>query len=132
MVLSAQFWPTFREEKVTLPEQLQKSLDAYTERYKVLKGNRTLCWKPHLGKVLKGNMTLCWNPHLVKVLKDNNTLCWKPHGVTWLSFGSHTSKGPKRQYDSSVGTLLKSSISVSYFLKSTAYLVYVKVIIAKL
>ena len=71
MVLSAQFWPTFREEKVTLPDQLQKSLDMYTERYKALKGNRTLCWKPHLGqsyteryKALKGNRTLCWKPHL--------------------------------------------------------------------
>ncbi|KAK2189465.1 hypothetical protein NP493_106g06023 [Ridgeia piscesae] len=51
MVLSAQFWPTFREEKVTLPDELQTSLDAYTDKYKVLKGNRTLCWKPHLGLV---------------------------------------------------------------------------------
>ena len=50
MVLSAQFWPTFREEKVTLPDELQSSLDAYTDKYKVLKGNRTLCWKPHLGE----------------------------------------------------------------------------------
>jgi len=50
MVLSAQFWPTFREEKVTLPDELQTCLDAYTDKYKVLKGNRTLCWKPHLGK----------------------------------------------------------------------------------
>ncbi|XP_025096044.1 LOW QUALITY PROTEIN: anaphase-promoting complex subunit 2-like [Pomacea canaliculata] len=49
MILSAQFWPSFREEKLTLPKHLQKSLDAYTQQYEMLKGNRTLCWKPHLG-----------------------------------------------------------------------------------
>ncbi|KAK7479008.1 hypothetical protein BaRGS_00029769, partial [Batillaria attramentaria] len=49
MILSAQFWPSFREEKITLPEQLQSCLDAFTQQYEMLKGNRTLCWKPHLG-----------------------------------------------------------------------------------
>ena len=49
IILSAQFWPSFREEKITLPAQLQSSLDAYTQQYEMLKGNRTLVWKPHLG-----------------------------------------------------------------------------------
>ncbi|KAL8594757.1 hypothetical protein ACOMHN_047475 [Nucella lapillus] len=49
IILSAQFWPSFREEKITLPQQLQSSLDAYTQQYETLKGNRTLVWKPHLG-----------------------------------------------------------------------------------
>ena len=49
IILSAQFWPSFREEKITLPPQLQSCLDAYTEQYETLKGNRTLVWKPHLG-----------------------------------------------------------------------------------
>ncbi|CAH1786015.1 unnamed protein product, partial [Owenia fusiformis] len=49
MVLSAQFWPSFREEKVELPEIMQKSLETYTKSYEALKGNRTLDWKPHLG-----------------------------------------------------------------------------------
>ncbi|XP_076453676.1 anaphase-promoting complex subunit 2-like [Babylonia areolata] len=49
IILSAQFWPSFREEKITLPPELQSSLDAYTQQYEMLKGNRTLVWKPHLG-----------------------------------------------------------------------------------
>ncbi|KAL4219155.1 Anaphase-promoting complex subunit 2 [Mactra antiquata] len=51
MILSAQFWPTFREEKITLPEHMQKLLEEYTKRYETQKGNRTLDWKSHLGLV---------------------------------------------------------------------------------
>lgn len=51
MVLSAQFWPAFREEKIKLPEVMQKSLEEYTKKFEALKGNRTLNWKPHLGLV---------------------------------------------------------------------------------
>ncbi|KAK3606129.1 hypothetical protein CHS0354_010758, partial [Potamilus streckersoni] len=49
MILSAQFWPAFREEKITLPEEMQKLLEAYTKKFEALKGNRTLQWKSHLG-----------------------------------------------------------------------------------
>ena len=49
MVLSAQFWPSFREEKVTLPEEMQKLLEEYTKKFEAQKGNRTLNWKSHLG-----------------------------------------------------------------------------------
>ena len=52
IILSAQFWPSFREEKITLPSQLQSCLDAYTQQYEMLKGNRTLVWKPHLGQLV--------------------------------------------------------------------------------
>ncbi|KAL5012414.1 hypothetical protein ScPMuIL_010965 [Solemya velum] len=51
MVLSAQFWPPFREEKITLPENIQSLLKKYTTEFEALKGNRTLVWKPHLGLV---------------------------------------------------------------------------------
>lgn len=51
MILSAQFWPTFKEERLQLPEQVTKQLDIYTEAFQDLKGNRTLNWKPHLGQV---------------------------------------------------------------------------------
>jgi anaphase-promoting complex subunit 2 len=50
MVLSAQFWPAFREEKIKLPDVMQKLLEEYTKKFEALKGNRTLNWKPHLGK----------------------------------------------------------------------------------
>ncbi|XP_074654773.1 anaphase-promoting complex subunit 2-like [Tubulanus polymorphus] len=49
MVLSAQFWPTFREEKLQLPPPWNSSLENYTKSFEMLKGNRSLSWKPHLG-----------------------------------------------------------------------------------
>ena len=55
MILSAEFWPTFREEKLELPEVFQKSLDVYTKSFEALKGNRTLNWKNHLGTVNQFN-----------------------------------------------------------------------------
>ena len=49
MILSAQFWPAFREEKLELPKDMQEALEKYTGSFEALKGNRTLNWKPHLG-----------------------------------------------------------------------------------
>lgn len=51
MILSAQFWPSFKEEKLILPEYIWKHLKNYTTAFEALKGNRTLVWKPHLGNV---------------------------------------------------------------------------------
>ena len=51
MILSAEFWPSFKEERLQLPEEVTKELDVYTEAFQDLKGNRTLNWKPHLGQV---------------------------------------------------------------------------------
>ena len=71
-ILSHIFWPTFREEKLTLPDFIQtyvdhfftefmvfsalschscRELEKYVECYKSLKGLRTLEWKSHLGLV---------------------------------------------------------------------------------
>uniref|UniRef100_A0A0P4W136 Anaphase-promoting complex subunit 2 n=2 Tax=Scylla olivacea TaxID=85551 RepID=A0A0P4W136_SCYOL len=51
MILSAQFWPSFKEERLQLPEEVLKELETYTEAFQELKGNRTLNWKHHLGQV---------------------------------------------------------------------------------
>uniref|UniRef100_A0A1B6GF83 Anaphase-promoting complex subunit 2 n=3 Tax=Cuerna arida TaxID=1464854 RepID=A0A1B6GF83_9HEMI len=52
MILSAQFWPPFKEEtKLELPEIAKEQFDIYTKAFETLKGNRTLSWKPHLGSV---------------------------------------------------------------------------------
>lgn len=51
MILSAQFWPPFKDESLELPEEIKKHLEVYTKSYESLKGNRTLSWKPHLGNV---------------------------------------------------------------------------------
>lgn len=49
MILSGQYWPSFREEKIVLPEDMQSVLDKYTKAYEMTKVNRTLKWQPHLG-----------------------------------------------------------------------------------
>lgn len=51
MVLSAVFWPAFREEKLKVPEEVQSAMDEFTRGFEALKGMRTLRWKPHLGLV---------------------------------------------------------------------------------
>lgn len=51
MILSAQFWPPFKEERLQLPDEVLKELETYTEAFQDLKGNRTLSWKHHLGQV---------------------------------------------------------------------------------
>ncbi|XP_054275023.1 anaphase-promoting complex subunit 2 isoform X2 [Macrosteles quadrilineatus] len=52
IILSAQFWPPFKEEtKLELPDIAKEQFDIYTKAFETLKGNRTLNWKPHLGSV---------------------------------------------------------------------------------
>ncbi|KAL2734441.1 anaphase-promoting complex subunit 2 isoform X2 [Vespula squamosa] len=52
LILSAQFWPPFKEDwKLELPKIVQDQLNKYVKAFEALKGNRTLCWKPHLGNV---------------------------------------------------------------------------------
>lgn len=51
MILSAQFWPPFKDETLELPAVIKEQLELYTKSFEELKGNRTLCWKPHLGTV---------------------------------------------------------------------------------
>lgn len=52
LILSAQFWPPFKEDwKLKLPTFVQNQLNKYVKAFETLKGNRTLCWKPHLGNV---------------------------------------------------------------------------------
>ncbi|KAL0965447.1 hypothetical protein UPYG_G00281380 [Umbra pygmaea] len=51
MILSAEFWPTLKEEKMELPTLASQAMEAYTHRYEKLKAMRTLSWKPHLGSV---------------------------------------------------------------------------------
>ncbi|XP_031558383.1 anaphase-promoting complex subunit 2-like [Actinia tenebrosa] len=51
MILSAVFWPSFREEKLKVPDVVKESMDQYRTGYEALKGMRTLQWKSHLGLV---------------------------------------------------------------------------------
>lgn len=51
LILSSEFWPTLKEEKLELPPVVSKAMKDYTRRYEKLKAMRTLSWKPHLGSV---------------------------------------------------------------------------------
>ena len=64
MILSAQYWPSFRDEKIDLPEEMKTALEKYTKAYEITKVNRTLKWEPHIGKSffdgVKRNICLDW------------------------------------------------------------------------
>ncbi|XP_076609645.1 anaphase-promoting complex subunit 2 [Chaetodon auriga] len=51
IILSSEFWPQLKEEKLELPPLVCQAMEAYTHRYEKLKAMRTLSWKPHLGSV---------------------------------------------------------------------------------
>ncbi|KAG8194712.1 hypothetical protein JTE90_028026 [Oedothorax gibbosus] len=74
MILSAQFWPSFKEENLKLPEHIWTNLKKFTTAFESLKGNRTLVWKTHLGSVevdieMKGRtVTLKTSPIHVTIL----------------------------------------------------------------
>ncbi|KAM8934690.1 anaphase-promoting complex subunit 2 isoform 1-T1 [Pelodytes ibericus] len=51
VILSSEFWPALKEEKLDLPEQIKDAMDVYTKKYEKLKAMRTLNWKHHLGLV---------------------------------------------------------------------------------
>ncbi|KAM6985081.1 anaphase-promoting complex subunit 2 [Aplochiton taeniatus] len=51
MILSSEFWPPLKEEKMELPPLASQAMEAYTHRYEKLKAMRTLSWKHHLGSV---------------------------------------------------------------------------------
>jgi len=67
LIVSEQFWPSRRlretDSPLVLPAPLREALDKFTSSFEVLKGNRTLNWKTHLGFVdieleLAGGRTL--------------------------------------------------------------------------
>ncbi|XP_030745071.1 anaphase-promoting complex subunit 2 [Sitophilus oryzae] len=51
MIVSQQFWPPFKDEKLELHENIVSQMKKFTACFETLKGSRTLCWKNHLGVV---------------------------------------------------------------------------------
>lgn len=51
MIISSEFWPQLKEEKMELPAVASKAMEDYTHRFEKLKAMRTLRWKPQLGSV---------------------------------------------------------------------------------
>ncbi|OCT66856.1 anaphase-promoting complex subunit 2 [Xenopus laevis] len=52
VILSSEFWPALKEEKLELPDEIKEAMDIYTKKYEKLKAMRTLNWKHHLGLVV--------------------------------------------------------------------------------
>ncbi|XP_036384811.1 anaphase-promoting complex subunit 2 [Megalops cyprinoides] len=84
MILSSEFWPPLKEEKMELPPLVSQAMEAYTHRYEKLKAMRTLSWKPHLGSVTLdielGDRTLTnlsVSPiHAAIILHFQDKSCW--------------------------------------------------------
>ncbi|CAG7830186.1 unnamed protein product [Allacma fusca] len=51
LVVSAQFWPTFKQESLNLPPVVSNAFEKYTKAFEAIKGNRTLEWQNHVGTV---------------------------------------------------------------------------------
>lgn len=51
LIVSSQFWPTFKKETMEFPEPINNLFDKYKKAYEQYKGNRTLYWTPLNGKV---------------------------------------------------------------------------------
>ncbi|XP_077590964.1 anaphase-promoting complex subunit 2 [Stigmatopora nigra] len=51
IILSSEFWPKLKDEKMEMPPVVQRATETYTRRYEKLKAMRTLSWKPQLGTV---------------------------------------------------------------------------------
>lgn len=51
MIVSTQFWPAFKEEKLELYHTVREQMEEYTKAFETLKRSRTLQWKNHLGVV---------------------------------------------------------------------------------
>ncbi|XP_053674106.1 anaphase-promoting complex subunit 2-like [Anopheles nili] len=51
LIVSSQFWPTFKKETMELPVCIKDMFEKYTKAYESYKVNRTLQWTPLNGKV---------------------------------------------------------------------------------
>ncbi|XP_055627556.1 anaphase-promoting complex subunit 2 [Toxorhynchites rutilus septentrionalis] len=51
LIVSSQFWPTFKKETMELPPVIKEMFDRYTKAFERFKDNRTLHWTPLNGKV---------------------------------------------------------------------------------
>lgn len=53
LILSSQFWPVFKNDtlEMELPAGIKEVFDRFTKSYEAYKGNRTLCWRPVIGRV---------------------------------------------------------------------------------
>lgn len=51
LILSSEFWPTFKNDSLELSGELQAVFKRFTDSYQLYKGNRTLEFRPFIGRV---------------------------------------------------------------------------------
>lgn len=51
LILSSEFWPTFKNDALELPDDIQEVFKKFTAAYQLYKGNRTLVYRPFIGRV---------------------------------------------------------------------------------
>lgn len=51
LILSSQFWPAFKNDTLELPAGIKETFEQFTKSYETYKGNRTLLWRPFIGRV---------------------------------------------------------------------------------
>lgn len=51
LILSSQFWPAFKNDALELPTGIKETFEKFTKSYETYKGNRTLLWRPFIGRV---------------------------------------------------------------------------------
>jgi anaphase-promoting complex subunit 2 len=51
IIISHIFWPTIKEESITLPDPIKQQFQRYSKEYEHIKRTRQLSCKPHLGSV---------------------------------------------------------------------------------
>lgn len=58
VILSSEFWPPFKDEKLEVPEDIREALEVYCRKYEKLKVGLCCCGRGRLGRVL----CLLWDP----------------------------------------------------------------------
>lgn len=51
LIISAQFWPQMKEDKLELPTSIKTAMEDYCKAFEKVKANRSLTWRPNLGLV---------------------------------------------------------------------------------
>eukprot|EP01132_Coremiostelium_polycephalum_P002821 gene2821-3506_t len=51
LIISALFWPTFKEENFKYPKSIQNQMETFSKEYERIKNPRNLQWKKHMGLV---------------------------------------------------------------------------------
>uniref|UniRef100_A0A8C8EQC8 Anaphase-promoting complex subunit 2 n=1 Tax=Oncorhynchus tshawytscha TaxID=74940 RepID=A0A8C8EQC8_ONCTS len=81
MILSSEFWPTLKEEKMELPPLASQAMEAYTHRYEKLKvlDDGAVAWVPVCFFFRKFNLKIQFHNSNALAPQAMRTLSWKPH-----------------------------------------------------